>query len=131
MRIIVNESKRVSHVRGVSNLKNVGVSKPKYNETEKKFTEYLSSLDIKQRDWETIRKEILNTIYVSPQTVDVRMIKYWIQHKKYDLAHSYMQYIKNGNVPLNLALIGKYFALQYHMRSENVLYKVDDDIISM
>lgn len=80
-----------------------------------------------------IRKELLNTnSNVNEKNVDLLTLSYFEKQKLFSLAEDYYHYLKEKNLEVNLAVLGKYLKLLYLMRENKTEGKCgEEEILSI
>ncbi|KAJ8909368.1 hypothetical protein NQ315_004991, partial [Exocentrus adspersus] len=77
------------------------------------------------RDWSNIRKSILdheiNRGQFTTNNIDAMILGHCTKIKRYDLGASYVSFLNQEDVKLNIATIGKYLKLIYFKNQENCL----------
>ena len=82
------------------------------------------------QDWKDVRTQIQNEIRsVTPASIDAMTVSICTRKKKFNLALSYLDFLNNENVKLNLATLGKYFKLLYVKGVEESLATEDEEKI--
>lgn len=88
-----------------------------------KVFDYLLSKKIEPTtNWQGVREELISNIReVTPVNVDALTLHYFASVKEYDHAFHFIDFLKKENKPLNLAIMGSYFKIFYHLFNENKL----------
>lgn len=94
----------------------------------------LEDFNIKSTDdWGRFRQNILNTNHgINVNNIDALTLAVCTTEEKYDLALLYLEYLKEANVDLNLATMGKYLKLLYLIYKDKELdEKTEKKILEM
>lgn len=83
-----------------------------------------------ETNWKDVREDILKeSRNITPINIDAMMLNYYTTKKMYDVAFKYLNYLKEDNIKLNLATIGKYFKLFYELYREGKLTQEQKEVI--
>ncbi|KAK5643538.1 hypothetical protein RI129_007383 [Pyrocoelia pectoralis] len=83
-------------------------------------------------DWESVREKLLNSSkQISHKTIDSIILSVCISSKNYDLGFTYLDFLKQRNISLGLAAIGKYFKLFYLANCNNSDIGNEDEIYNL
>lgn len=73
-------------------------------------------------DWTSARTELLNLkTFITPVTIDSLILNFLSRREHYDLANSYVKFLNESGIKLNISTLGKYFRLIYLSNCDCVL----------
>ncbi|XP_008192100.1 mitochondrial ribonuclease P catalytic subunit [Tribolium castaneum] len=82
------------------------------------------------QEWKDLRNEILNSVKsITPANIDAVTVNVCTINKKYNLALSYLEFLRSENIELNLATLGNYLKLLYAKGLEEQLSPKDEEKI--
>lgn len=88
-----------------------------------------TNLDLKT-DWREIRQNLLsNSRNVTDKNIDALTLNYCLINKMYNVAFNYIDFLKDENIQINLATLGKYFKICHDLYYENKLTKEQSENI--
>lgn len=98
-------------------------SKPIANDANIEIYHYLKCRTLEAKtNWKEIREDLLNqSKNITSVNIDAMTLHYCISHKYFNAAFDYINHLKEENIKLNLATLGKYFRLFYELHCEGNL----------
>lgn len=86
-------------------------------------------------NWKKVRSEVLKTSgpkgQITPINIDALTVGICTSKHEFDLAFSYLNFLRKEGIKLNLATIGKYFKLLYIKGIDGLSREDEDRILSL